>query len=73
MTGTLAYSFRVFERQVQANLVVNNLLNDRTVTYLGTIQRPRDGDYTSPAREAVPNGISFKQPVSFNLTFTVKL
>jgi hypothetical protein len=73
VTGTLGYSFRIFERSVQANLVVNNLLNDRTVTYLGTIQRPRDGDYTSPAREAVPNGFSFKQPVNFNLTFSVKL
>jgi hypothetical protein len=52
---------------------VNNLLNDRSVTYLGTVQRPRDGDYTSPAREAVPNGFSFKQPVNFNLTFSVKL
>jgi len=73
VTGTLAYSFRLFERSVQANLVVNNLLNDRSVTYLGTVQRPRDGDYTSPAREAVPNGFSFKQPVNFNLTFSVKL
>jgi hypothetical protein len=73
VTGTLGYSFRLFERQVQANLVVNNLLNDRSVTYLGTAQRPRDGDYTSPAREAVPNGFSFKQPVNFNLTFTVRL
>lgn len=73
VTGTLGYSFRLFERQVQANLVVNNLLNDRSVTYLGTVQRPRDGDYTSPAREAVPNGFSFKQPINFNLTFTVRM
>lgn len=73
VTGTLGYSFRVFERQVQANLVVNNLLNNRDVTYLGTIQRPRDGDYTSPAREAVPNGFSLKQPINFTLTFTVRL
>ncbi|MFM9090491.1 MAG: TonB-dependent siderophore receptor, partial [Verrucomicrobiota bacterium] len=73
VTGTLGYGFRLFERQVQANLVVNNLLNDRSVTYLGTAQRPRDGDYTSPAREAVPNGFSFKQPVNFNLSFTVRL
>ncbi|MBL9212292.1 MAG: TonB-dependent receptor plug domain-containing protein [Opitutaceae bacterium] len=73
VTGTLGYSFRLFERQVQANLVVNNLLNDRSVTYLGTVQRPRDGDYTSPAREAVPNGFSFKQPINFNLTVTVRM
>jgi hypothetical protein len=73
VTGTLAYTFRLFERNVQANLVVNNLLNDRGVTYLGTVQRPRDGDYTSPAREAVPNGFSFKQPINFNLTFGVRL
>jgi hypothetical protein len=73
VTGTLGYSFRLFERQVQANLVVNNLLNDRSVTYLGTVQRPREGDYASPAREAVPNGFSFKQPINFNLTFTVRM
>ena len=73
VTGTLGYSFRLFERQVQANLVVNNLLNNRNVTYLGTVQRPRDGDYSSPAREAVPNGFSFKQPVNFTLTFTVRM
>lgn len=73
VTGTLGYSFRLFERQVQANLVVNNLLNDRSVTHLGTVLRPRDSDYTSPARERVPNGFSLRQPINFNLNFTVRL
>jgi hypothetical protein len=73
VTGTLGYSFQLFERPVQANLVVNNLLNNRSVTYLGTVLRPRDGDYTSPARETVPNGFSLRQPINFNLTFTVRL
>lgn len=73
VTGTLGYCFRLFERQVQANLAVNNLLNNRSVTYLGTVLRPRDGDYTSPARESVPNGFSLRQPINFNLNFTVRL
>ena len=73
VTGTLGYSFQLFERPVQANLVVNNLLDNRSVTYLGTVLRPRDGDYTSPARETVPNGFSLRQPINFNLTFTVRL
>ena len=73
VTGTLGYTFKLFERQVQANLVVNNLLNDRTVTYVGTALRPRDGDYTSPARERVPNTFALKQPISVTLSFGIKL
>jgi outer membrane receptor protein involved in Fe transport len=72
-TATLGYSFKLFARSVQANLVVNNLFNDRSVTYLGTALRPRDGDYTSPARESVLNTYSLKQPLSFNLRLGVKL
>ena len=30
--------------------------------------RPRDGDYTSPARETVPVGFGLKQPINFNLS-----
>ena len=41
---------------MQANLVVNNLLNDRGATYSSTAQsahvmRPLNNDYTSPARD----------------------
>ncbi len=73
VTGTLAYSWKWRERDFQANLVVNNLLNDRDPIYFNTILRPKGGDYTSPARETVPNLFQLKQPISFSLTLTVKL
>ena len=46
-------------REVQANLVINNLLNDRGPQYSSIAQtasalRPKNNDYTSPARETVP-------------------
>ena len=50
-------------RNVQLQLVINNLLNDRTVYWTTstngaatTALRPRDGNYASPARETVPVG-----------------
>ncbi|MDO8630692.1 MAG: hypothetical protein Q7R41_09365, partial [Phycisphaerales bacterium] len=74
VTGTLAYSWRLKDRrELRANLVVNNLLNDRGPLYIGTVLRPKGGDYTSPARETVPNLFALKRPISYNLTLTVKL
>jgi hypothetical protein len=71
--GTLGYSWKFRERPVQAQLVVNNLFNNRNVTYIGTAMRPRDNDYTPPAREAVPDSYSLKQPINFSLSLSVKL
>ena len=71
--GTLGYSWKFRERPIQAQLVVNNLLNDRSVTYIGTAMRPRENNYASPAREAVPNTYSLKQPINYNLSVSVKL
>lgn len=79
ITATAAYTWRLKNRrEVQANLVVNNLLNDRGPTYSSTAQnahvmRPLNNDYTSPARETVPRYYAFKQPISYTLTLTVKL
>jgi hypothetical protein len=65
---------------VQLQLVINNLLNDRTVYWTtstnGTAtgaMRPREGNYNSPAREAVPVGFGQKTPVNFNLSAAWRL
>ena len=77
VTGTLGYSWRLKDgREVRANLVINNLLNDRGPIYRNSDEgalRPKGGDYTSPARESVPEAYGLKQPISFNLTMTLKL
>jgi outer membrane receptor protein involved in Fe transport len=74
VTATLAYSWRLKDRrELQANLVVDNLLNDRGPIYFDTILRPKGGDYTSPARETVPNQFQLKRPISYNLSLTLKL
>jgi hypothetical protein len=75
VTGTLGYSWRLKDRrELRANLVINNLLNDRGPIYSqSTAVRPRNNDYTSPARETVPNGYGLKQPISYNLTLSIRL
>ncbi|MGH7946375.1 MAG: hypothetical protein ACREH8_15900 [Opitutaceae bacterium] len=74
VTATLAYSWKYRERDFQANLVVNNVLNDRGPLYARTALRPRGGDFTSAARERIPAGdFDLKKPISFSLSLTVKL
>jgi outer membrane receptor protein involved in Fe transport len=75
VTGSVGYSWRLKDgRELRANLVVNNLLNDRGPVYgQSTALRPKGGDYTSPARESVADGFGLKQPISYNLTLTMKL
>ncbi|MGH7959469.1 MAG: hypothetical protein ACREH8_21015, partial [Opitutaceae bacterium] len=74
VTGTLAYSWKWRERDFQVNLIVKNLLNKRGPNYSGgTALRPKGGDYTSPAREAVPNNFALHRPINFLLSLTVKL
>jgi len=75
VTTTLGYLWRINRRNIQLNLVVNNLLNDRTIYWTTstngaatTALRPRDGNYNSPARETVPVGFGLKQPISFNFS-----
>ena len=80
VTATMGYNWKLWNRAFQANLVVTNLLNDRSIIYAGqnggaaiTAQRPRDGDYRSPAREAFPVAFGLKEPIKFSLSLTVKL
>ncbi len=79
VTSTLNYTWRFKNRrEMQANLVINNLLNDRGPQYSSIAQaasalRPKGGDYTSPARETVPISFALKQPISYNFQLTLKL
>lgn len=79
VTATMNYTWRFKNRrEIQANLVINNLLNDRGPQYSSIAQtasalRPKGGDYTSPARETVPISFALKQPISYNLQLTLKL
>ncbi len=73
VTGTLAYSWKWRDRDFQANLVVNNLLDDRDPIYFNSVLRPTDNDYTSPARQRVGNLFQLKQPINFQFSLTVKL
>jgi outer membrane receptor protein involved in Fe transport len=79
VTATVAYTWRFKNRrEIQANLVINNLLNDRGPTYSSTAQsahvmRPLNNDYTSPARETIPRYYALKQPISYTLTLTTRL
>ncbi len=75
VTGSISYAWRLKDRrELRANLVINNLLNDRGPIYGQSIAvRPKNNDYTSPARESVADGFGLKQPISYNLTLTMKL
>ncbi|MEO6244206.1 MAG: TonB-dependent receptor plug domain-containing protein, partial [Opitutaceae bacterium] len=75
LTGTIGYLLKIKKQAVQLQLVINNLLNDDTIYWTTstngaatTAQRPRDGNYNSPARETVPVGFGQKAPISFNLS-----
>jgi outer membrane receptor protein involved in Fe transport len=75
VTTTFGYLWRLRNRNIQLQLVINNLLNDRTVYWTTstngaatTALRPRDGNYNSPARETVPVGFGQKTPINFNLS-----
>ena len=79
VTTTMSYTWRLKNRrEVQANFVINNALNDRGPQYSSIAQtasalRPLGGDYRSPARETVPISFALKQPISYNFQLTLKL
>ncbi len=75
VTSTFGYLWKFNNRPVQLQLVINNLLNDKSVYWTNSTNgaatsalRPRDGNYASPAREKVPAGFGLKTPISFNLS-----
>ena len=75
VTSTFGYLWKFNNRPVQLQLVINNLLNDKSVYWTNSTNgaatsalRPRDGNYASPAREKVPVGFGLKQPIGFNFS-----
>jgi hypothetical protein len=73
-TLTAAYRYRLKDRrELMFNFRVNNLLNDRDVIYTGSTLRARGGNYTSAARETVPSGFAYKNPINFSLTVTLRM
>jgi outer membrane receptor protein involved in Fe transport len=80
VTATLGYLWRFSNHNVQLQLVINNLLNDRSLIWTvqtngaaTTALRPRDGNYNSPARETVPVAYGMKTPINFNLSASWRL
>ncbi len=76
-TATLAYTWKLKQgRRVAFNLRVDNLFSDREVRYFvnggsgtgGTLQRPRNGDVSSPARVATPSLFSYPTPLNWTLS-----
>jgi outer membrane receptor protein involved in Fe transport len=74
VTATLGYTWRLERnREIQFNLRINNVLDDRGPIYAASpVMRPPAGDVSSPARVTVANNFVFKEPISFNLTTTLK-
>jgi len=74
VVATLGYTLRLEKRrELRFDLRVNNVLNDQGPLYsVSTALRPKGGDLTSPARETVANIYAYKQPVSVNLTTTLR-
>lgn len=72
--ATLGYTVRLkSRREIRFDLRANNLLNKQGPIYSGgSVLRPLGGDYTSPARETVPNLFSYRDPFMINLTTTLK-
>lgn len=75
VTSTIGYLWKIDKQAVQLQLVINNLLNDRSIYWTTstngtatTALRPRDGNYASPARETVPVGFGQKTPINFNVS-----
>ena len=65
VVANIGYTLTLKERrQVVFNLRVNNLLNRQDVLYFNTTSRPKNGDYSSPARVATPNNFALRDPTS---------
>lgn len=75
VTATAGYRWRLKDsKEVSVNLRVANLLDNDDIIYTGgTTNRPRDGNYNSPARAAVPSLYAYLQPLSFSITATLKM
>ncbi len=74
VVATFSYTVRLEKRrELRFDLRINNVLDDQGPIYAAsTALRPKGGDFTTPARETVPNVFSYKTPRSFQLTTTLR-
>jgi len=71
VTATLGYKWKISRRySLDLNLRVSNLLNNDKVMYTdGTlVLRPKDGDFTSPARQLTYAPYAYQTPRNYSLT-----
>jgi outer membrane receptor for monomeric catechols len=74
VTGVIGYKWKISRQyELNLNLRVSNLFNNDKVIYTdGTLTlRPKDGDFTSPARETTYAPYAYQTPRSYSLTARV--
>jgi len=74
-TATIGYSYKLKNRrEISFNLAIRNLFNQQSIIYVDpTVLRPKNGDYTSPARESVAQRASYQEPISYYFTATLRM
>jgi outer membrane receptor for monomeric catechols len=72
VTGTLSYRHRLQQRRdLHLQLRVANLLNEDSIGYYDTVQRPPGGDLSNPSRIASGNQFVYRTPRNYTFTATV--
>jgi outer membrane receptor protein involved in Fe transport len=74
-TATLVfgYNFKVTPKYtLQLDFKIDNLLNYSEPLYVGTTQRPVNGNLNSPARVATPSNLYYLTPRNYTLSATVR-
>ena len=71
--ATVKYSWKINDHlNAEADLLIDNLFNNREVHYYGTTQRPPGGDVTNPSRIATPSTFSYQIPRTASVTVSVR-
>ncbi len=71
--ATVKYAWKLNDKlNAEADLMIDNLFDNRDVHYYATTQRPPGGDVTNPARVATPSTYSYQIPRTASLTISVR-
>ncbi|MBI5770239.1 MAG: hypothetical protein HZA93_20855 [Verrucomicrobia bacterium] len=72
-TVVLGYNFKLGRRySVQMDFKVDNLFDYDAPLYVATVQRPANGNLSSPARVATPSNLYYLTPRNYTLTATLR-
>ncbi len=72
-TLVLGYNLKLGRRTTaQLDFKIDNLLDYSEPLYVGTVQRPVNGDLSSPARVATPSNLYYLTPRNYTLSATVR-